>query len=147
MATVYIIDDQYVKSKMPSLSRYDNKDILSTILLEQETTLVSDITEELYDDIVAKLIAAEVTPIEEPYTTLITLCQRYLLMLTMQGIYSFYEKNSSENEREYNISNLYGKVKFTQKKLKNYITDNNFTTTGDTFDGDVYNFSPIWYPR
>ena len=145
MANVYIIDDQYLKTKYPSMSTYDNNDILSVILIEQEQSLESDITEELYQDLITKLENNEV--LDVAYSKLLLLCQKHLLLLTVQGLYSFYKNKDSEETREYNISNLYGKLKYTQKKLIDFIDETDFTTIGDSFSSETYNYSPITYLR
>jgi hypothetical protein len=142
---VYLIDDQYTKEHYPSLSVYNNKDINSTILLSQEHQLASDITEELYEDLVTKLSNEET--LEEPYVTLLKYCQKYLLLLVVKNIYSLYNNKESEDAREYNISNIYGLLKKSQKTLKDYISDNDFTTIGDNFSTETYNYSPIFYPN
>lgn len=144
MAT-YLIDDQYVKNHYPSLSTYNNNDINSTILLSQEHQLTSDITEELYDDLIGKLEAEEV--LDSDYETLLKYCQKYLLLLVVKNIYSLYNTKTGEDAREYNISNIYGLLKKSQKTLKDFINDTNFTTIGDDFDSETYNYSPIYYPN
>ena len=145
MSKVYIIDDQYVKDNYPSLATYDNNDILSVIYDRQDTVLVADITEGLYDDLIEKLTNGDT--LDEDYTKLLQLTQKYLLALTIVGVFSFYEKSKDENSREYNVSNMYGTVKYRQKRLKDFINETSFSTTGSDFDESSYNYSPIVYLR
>jgi len=145
MTNTYLIDDQYFKKKYPSMSTYDNNDILTVILMEQETSLASDMTEELYADLIGKLEAGEV--LDEAYAELLAKCQSHMVFLTVKGLYSFYNKKESEDVREYNISNIYGKLKYTQKKLIDFIDKTDFTSTGSSFSSETYNYSPITYLR
>ena len=143
MSKIYVIDDQYLKSNYPSLNSYNNKDLLSVIMIEQRTSLKQTISAETYTELLTKIEAGEITGV---WVDFLDLCQMYLMFRTVQGVFDLYEKNNREDSRDLNVANVWGKIKYAEKSLKGYIEDNDISTSAE-YSSDYLSSSPIWYPR
>lgn len=143
MSKIYIIDDEYIKENYPSVSTLSNKDLLSVIMIEQRSTLVDTLSYETYNSLLINIRDGE---INGEWVELLRLTQEYLLFISVKSIYDLYMGKTDGNSRDFNVSNLYGKIEFSKRNIKKFLSISSIET-GEEYSSSYYNGSPIYYPN